>query len=339
MKNIAVIGCGSWGQNHIRVFKSLQDSKVISVVDINQSRLEIISRKYPELDIESNYLKILENPDVDAVVIATPTKTHYRIVRDALIANKHVLCEKPFCETGVQAKELVETAKERNCILMVGHTFLFNPGIMKIKEILDEGRLETLYYLFAIRNNYGPVRHDVNVAYDLASHDISIFNWLIGREPESVSATGAAFLQPKVEDVVFISLKYPKNVYAGIQASWLFPIKTRQISIVGSQKILTWDDCVLDTPIAIYDKGDNAPKEYRDYREFQRVSLWEGHVQCPKVDAEEPLMLQNQHFMECIQGSFSKVRSDGIFGVEVVRTLEAISLSMQNNGAPICLQQ
>lgn len=335
MIGIAVIGCGHWGPNHIRNFGILPGSRVIAAVDLDPSRLRRVQEMFSGVRCDQDYRRVLDDPQVDAVVVSTPTSTHYALAREAFQSGKHVLCEKPLCETSTQACELVELAHARDLILMVGHVFLFNAGIVKVKEILDAGELGSVHYLSAVRTNLGPIRNDVNAAYDLATHDISIFNWLLGSEPEFVSATGASFLQPGIEDVVFISLKYPDNVFASIQASWLNPKKVRQITVVGSQKMVTWDDLELNTPVAIYNRGANATQEYSDYGEFLRISMWDGDVRLPKVHFEEPLKVQDRHFLECIQGSVAEGRSGAVFSLGVVRTLEAVVYSVQRGGTPI----
>ncbi len=331
--NIAVVGCGNWGQNHVRNFAGLPGSTMIAAVDADETRRSRISEMFPGVRTERDYHQLLKDPGVDAVVIATPTDTHYQLVRDALSAGKHVLCEKPLCETTEQAQELDELARSRKLILMIGHVFLFNPGIVKVKELLDSNELGSLHYLSSVRTNLGPIRNDVNAAYDLATHDIAIFNWLLGTEPEFVSATGASILQPDIEDVVFASLVYPGNVIANIRCSWLDPKKVRQITVVGSQKMVTWDDLDTNTPVAIYEKGANANPDYNDYGEFLRISMWDGEVRLPKVHAEEPLKVQARYFLESLQKG-SLERSDSAFALGVVRVLEAITESLKASGKP-----
>jgi predicted dehydrogenase len=334
MFKIAVIGCGHWGPHHIRNFSGLPGSTVVSAVDLDAGRLARISEMFPAVKTERDYSKALEDSNIDAVAIATPTDTHYQLVREALIAGKHVLCEKPLCEKSFQAEELIELARNRGLILMVGHVFLFNPGIVKIKEILDAGELGALHYLSAIRTNLGPIRKDVNAAYDLATHDISIFNWLLESQPESVSATGASFLQPGIEDVVFISLTYPRNVIANIRCSWLDPKKVRQITVVGNRKMVTWDDLDPNRPVAIYEKGANAKEDYTGYGEFLRISMWDGDVRLPKVQADEPLKIQDRYFLNAVQQG-TLARSNGRFAVGVVKTLEAVSESLKSGGSRV----
>ena len=334
MIKLAVIGCGHWGPNHVRNFNALPESRVDTVADPDEGRLEYVRRMYPGLRCERDYQPIVDNPNIDAVVVATPVSTHYEIVRKSILAGKHVLCEKPLCKDSKQGEELVELARANGRLLMVGHVFLFNAGIAKLKELIDAGELGTLRYLSASRTNLGPIRSDVDVAYDLCSHDISIFNWLLGSEPEVVSATGASFVQPGVEDVVFVSMKYPGNVLTSISASWLDPKKVRQITAVGSRQMATWDDLQLTSPIAIYDKGANTAQDYEDYGEFLRLSMWDRDIRLPKVDFVEPLKAQAMEFLQSLQDGHSD-RSDGTFGLRVVRVLEAIAASMQEGGSPV----
>jgi predicted dehydrogenase len=276
----------------------------------------------------------VNDPNIDAVVISTPVSSHYEIVRESILAGKHVLCEKPLCKNSGQGEELVELACANRCLLMVGHVFLFNAGIAKLKELIDAGELGTLRYLLASRTNLGPIRSDVDLAYHLCSHDISIFNWLLGVEPEVVSATGASFVQSGVEDVAFVSMKYPGNVVASINASWLDPRKVRQITVVGNRQMATWDDLQPTAPIAIYDKGVNTIQDYGNFGEFLRLSMWEGDVRLPKVCFDEPLKVQAIEFLKSLQKGRVEC-ADGVFGLRVVKVLEAIAASMQQGGTPV----
>ena len=267
---LAIIGCGQWGFNHVRTFSNLPDSEVVGVADMSPERLQMVKQQFPDIQCDTDYLNLLRTTDAEAVVIATPASTHYPLVLRAIELGKHVLCEKPLCESAEEAQKLAELASSCGLVLMVGHVFLFNPGAVKLKELITAGELGRPYYMSAVRTNLGPIRSDVNAAYDLAAHDISIFNWLLESSPESVSATGASFLRPGIEDVVFISLKYPNGTLANIQVSWFSPKKVRQITVVGSRKMANWDDMELNMPISIFDKGVNSDLEYRDYGEFLR---------------------------------------------------------------------
>ena len=334
MYNLAVIGCGRWGPNHVRVFNGLKESKVSAVADPDPKRLERVYEAFPSIRCEQDYRDVLGDPTIDAVVVATPTGTHHQLVKESIFAGKHVLCEKPLCENSVQAKELIELAAEHGRLLMVGHVFLFNPGIVKAKEIVDSSELGSLRYLSAVRTNLGPIRDDVNAAYDLATHDISIFNWLLNDEPEIVSAVGASYIQSGIEDVVSICLQYPRNVLATILVSWLDPRKVRQITVVGSRKMVTWDDLNQVSPIAVHDKGANPVEDYRDFAEFIRLSMWDKDITMPKVEFGEPLRLQAAEFIRSLQQGYVE-RSNGEFSAGVVRVLEAIQTSLQTGGVPV----
>jgi predicted dehydrogenase len=329
---LAVIGCGRWGPNHLRTFQSLPGSSVGMVVDPDTKRLASIRQANPDLRCEQDHWAAFDDPTIDAVVVATPMSTHYQLVRDAMLSGKHVLCEKPLCETVKEGEELLELAEANRRLLMVGHVFLFNAGIERLRELVHGGELGRLYYLAAARTNLGPIRPDANAAYDLATHDIAIFNWIIGAQPEAASATGASFLQPDVEDVVFISLRYPGNVAAAIQASWLDPKKVRQITVVGSERMATWDDLQLNTPMAIFDKGAKVVTDYGDFGEFLRLSTWDGDVRLPKIGSEEPLKAQARQFLDFLERGRVE-RSDGAFALGVVKTLEAVAASIRSGGS------
>lgn len=337
MIGISVVGCGHWGPNHVRVFNSFADASVKQIVDPDEKRLARVRAQFPEIPCARDCRVTLRDPEIDAMVIATPTSTHYPLVKEALRAGKHVLCEKPLSETAAEADELEDLARKSGRILMVGHTFLFNGGIAKLKSLCGSGEIGRTQYLAASHTNLGPIRSDVNAAYDLASHDISIFNWLLESEPEVVSATGQSFLQRGIEDVVFLSLRYPSEVLASIRASWLDPKKVRQITVVGSKRMVTWDDLEPTSPITIYDKGALAEPEHNDYGEFLRVSMWDGDIVSPKVEQEEPLRVQDRHFLETIAGATP--RSTGRFAAGVVRTLEAVAKSLKLGGAPVAIDK
>jgi hypothetical protein len=310
-------------------------SRVVAVADTDAARVQRVTSGTTALRSYATAEALLADPGVDAVVISTPTSTHYALVKAALLAGRHVLCEKPLCLSSREADELVRLSDERRRVLMVGHVFLFNPGLVKIKELLSAGELGEPRYLSAVRTNLGPFRRDVNAGWDLASHDIAIFNWLLGCEPESVSAMGASFLQPGVEDVVNITLKYPGNIMATVLSSWLDPKKVRQLTLVGSAKMVTWDDLNLTSPVAIYEKGAKTETDVSTYGEFLRISMWEGDVRLPKVVQAEPLRVQGEYFLQSINDR-SLDRGGGKFAAGVVRVLEQASAALAaNSGRPI----
>lgn len=334
MTKVIVVGAGHWGPLHVRVFNALPGARVTAVVDSDRKRLERVRQLHPGTTCATDLAKVLKSPRADAVVIATPSSTHFDLVRRCLEAGLHVLCEKPLCLKASEALKLGALARRKKRVLMTGHVFLFNAGIVKLKELADSGELGDIRYLSFTRTNLGPIRSDVNVAYDLASHDVSIANWLLGAGPVRVSATGAVFLQKGVQDVVFASLAYPKGALAHIHASWLNPKKVRQLTVVGSKKMVVWDDLELNTPLAVYDRGAQVTPEYSSYGEFLRVSMWDADVRLPKVRAEEPLKVQNEHFLEAVRTG-RVGRSDPAFSAGVVRALEAVDASLARNGAPV----
>ncbi|HEV2523216.1 MAG TPA: Gfo/Idh/MocA family oxidoreductase [Candidatus Acidoferrales bacterium] len=334
MINIGLIGCGQWGNNHIRVFHGLRECRVVAAADQSVERLTRVQQQYPAIECIPDVGELLARPDIHAVIVATPAATHYSIVTEALHARKHVLCEKPLCMNTLEARKLYDLAFASGVVLSVGHVFLYNAGIAKLKELIEAGHVGDLYYVSATRTNLGPIREDVNVSYDLATHDISIFNWLLDAIPETVTATGASFIQPQLEDVIFITLRYPRGTIGAVQTSWLSPRKVRKIALVGSRKMVTWDDLELNTPVAIYDRGANAKLEYNEYGEFLRISMWDGDVRLPSVAREEPLRTQDMAFLRSIrEGTVD--RNGCEFVVGVVRVLEAVAESLRRGGDPV----
>ncbi len=334
--SIGVVGCGHWGPNHVRVFSQLRESQVLACADPDEKRLQGIQSQYPSVRTFTDFRKMLGEVPLDAVVISAPTRFHAGLVKEALGAGCHVLCEKPLCLDPDEGHELVEFASKCGRILMVGHVFLFNSGIRRLKELLRQPDIGAVNYLRATRTNLGPVRYDVNSVYDLATHDISIFNYLLDARPLSVSAVGGCFLQKSIEDVAFISMRYPGNRLAHIQVSWLDPKKLREIVVVAERRMLVWDDLGSQGPITIYDKGIDRPSDYSDYGQFQLLAR-EGDVTMPRVKLEEPLKAQNRFFLESIR-SGQLASNDGPFAVDVLRVLRAIDQSLKSNGALVDVQ-
>jgi predicted dehydrogenase len=330
---LAVVGCGHWGPNHIRNFRALSGVNVTWAVDRDPQRLKYVSSQYDHLATTDSVEEMLTDKSVSGVVVATPTGTHFEVCLKAIEAGKHVLCEKPLATTSRECEQLIDAASERGVVLMVGHVFLFNGGILKLKELNSYNDLGRLYYASAVRTNLGPIRDDVNASVDLASHDISIFNFLFGSAPISASACGHSYLKQGVEDVVFITLTYPNEMIAGIEVSWLNPQKVRRITLVGDKKMVTWDDLSSSGAITIYDKGVIREPYYDSYGEFHLLAR-EGDVTIPKLQLEEPLKRQARFFIDAL-GKKSATVCSGERGWEVVRTLEAINESMEKGGAPV----
>ncbi|MFN2427477.1 MAG: Gfo/Idh/MocA family protein [Candidatus Binatia bacterium] len=331
---VAVVGCGHWGPNHIRAFMSLPGSRVTRAVDPSTTRCEHMARVYAGLKTSAKLDDVLEDPAVDAVVIATPAVTHFEIARAAVAAGKHVLCEKPLCLTSGECETLIALARRRGVVLMTGHVFLFNGGILKLRELIASGELGRIHYATAVRTNLGPIRQDVNVAYDLASHEVSIFNHLFDAVPQRVAAVGRGCLTGKTEDVVFVTLWYPDGVIASVTASWLSPKKVREITLVGDAKMATWDDLAV-RPVSIHDQGALVEPYYENFGEFQ-LTVRDGDVTIPRISPEEPLRRQAQFFLEAVRSGSAGICS-GERAWEVVRTLEAISESIREDGMPVSI--
>lgn len=337
MINVGVIGCGHWGPNHIRVFTQLVNSQVPMCADLSEDRINAINALYPQTQGVSDYKLILSNKDIEAVCIATPTDSHFIIVKEALEKGKHVLCEKPLTMDEQECQELVDLAQGKNKILMVGHVFLFNTGILHLKEYIQNGEVGSVHYAHSKRTNLGPFRYDVNAMWDLAPHDISIFNYLFDGCPLSVTARGQRCLGTSLDDIAFITLEYPNSILVNIHVSWLDPKKIRQITIVGDKKMVIWDDLDSAGPIKLYDKHvERTSTFYQTYGEFQLLSR-EGSITIPKVVSCEPLKKQNRYFLNCIENGRTPDITDAKKALDVVKTLCAIQQSMEKKGEPVFL--
>jgi predicted dehydrogenase len=310
----------------------------LAVADSNTEHLAQVEESVPRLVCMPNYLGVLRDERISAIVVATPGSTHFPIVRDALAAGKHVLCEKPLCESSTDAAALVALAARRRRVLMVGHTFLFDPGIVALKKLLKTGQTGGIRYLSSDRTNLGPIRTDVNAAADLATHDIAIFNFLLDSEPQLVSASGACFLRKGIEDVVSIVLRYPGHVLATLHASWLHPRKTRRIAVVGTRRMATWDGLDPENPLVLYDKGARAEVARKGGTLPASGSMWDGEICRPRIVPGEPLKLQAAHFLARIRKREFDGLSDGRFALGVVRVLEAIGDSIRANGSPVTVR-
>lgn len=333
---IGVVGCGHWGPNHIRAFLGLTGASVLRAADPSPERREHVARTHPGVAVSAGLEPLLSDPAIGAVVVATPASTHVPIVRAALEAGKHVLCEKPLCLASADAEELGALAASRGLVLMTGHIFLFNGGIRKLRELVASGDLGRMHYATAVRTNLGPIRHDVNVALDLASHEVSIFNHLFDAVPVRVAATGRGCLDARREDFVFLTLWYPGSILASVTASWLSPKKVREITLVGDRRMATWNDLAAG-PVSVYDKGADkavaAEPYYENFGEFQLL-VREGDVTIPRVSAEEPLRVQARYFLDAVRSGDAGLCDAGR-AADVIRVLEAVSASLAADGAPV----
>ena len=336
MITIAQLGCGYWGPNLLRNFSAQGDCQVKWVADQDPQRRAYVEANYPKTQTTSNWQAAITDPDVQAVVIATPASTHYRLAKAALELGKHVFVEKPLAMCVQEADELAALATSRGLRLMVGDTFLYNAAVRYIRRVLAEGELGQIYYIYSQRLNLGQVRTDVNAWWNLAPHDVSILLYLLdGEPPVSVSARGVAYLQPDIEDVVFATLTWKNGVAAHIQVSWLDPGKTRKVTLVGSRKMIVYDD-VSDDKIAVLDKGiDRVPRagERMDYDQLNNYQFLHraGDVLLPRIDFKEPLKVETAHFLDCIRTGQTPL-SGPQHGRRVVSILEAGQRSLRSGG-------
>ena len=330
---IAIIGCGYWGMNYVRIFGELPDSRVVAVCDQSADRLKEVARRFPGVYLTTQIQDATSQPGVDAVIVCTEATTHYNVTSRLLSAGKHVLVEKPLTTTASDAEKLIELAESNSAILMVGHTFLFNAGIRKVKEYVRKGD-GRVYYLYARRTNLGPIRRDVNALWDLAPHDIAIFNYLLDSVPEWVSATGGKVLRNCRDDVGFISLGYPGNILGHIHVSWADPDKAREVVVVRSDKRIVFNDLNGQEQVRVYEKGvspvDQEPMNYGEFH-FQ---IRDGDIVSPRIEACEPLKNQCRHFLECVRSGQRPI-SGGKEGRDVVRVLEAVNRSIEYKGLQV----
>lgn len=336
MIRVVVIGAGHWGPNLIRNFENPPRSTVTWVVDRDEGRLAQVRSRYPDVRLTADADEALADDEVDAVVIATPTTTHFQLVRAALERGKHVLVEKPITDSPEHGQILVDLAAANDRVLMVGHVFVYNPGVEKVKECLSEGMLGRVFYISMVRTNLGPIRFDVNAAWDLASHDISIANYWLDSEPESASAVGGTWINDGIEDAVFATLRYPSGVLVNLHSSWLNPRKSRDITVVGDRRMLTLDDMNVSEPLRIYDKGitdETFTPGFVDTFASFRASVREGAITIPRIAPGEPLRSECDHFIACVADGQSP-RTGGAEGLAVVRALDAIARSARAGGHP-----
>jgi predicted dehydrogenase len=333
---VAVLGAGHWGPNLIRNFDGHPATDVVWVADRDPRRLAAVGRRYPRTRLTEDPLEAVRQSDVDAVVIATPTITHFQLVRAALEAGKHVLVEKPLATTLAQAEELCELAEHAKRVLLVDHVFLYNSAVLRAKAYLDAGELGRPFYIACVRTNLGPIRADVNAAWDLAAQDVSILGYWLDAMPLSVSASGGTWINAGVEDAVFATLRYPGDILAHVHCSWLHPRKTREITIIGERKMLTYDDMNWNEPIRLFDKQVAEPQSdsFDDTIVKFRSSIREGDIVTPKVAINEPLQAVCDHFVACITEG-AEPRSPGRQGAAVVRVLEAVTRSIAARGAEV----
>jgi predicted dehydrogenase len=333
MTTVAQIGCGYWGPNLLRNLNALPDCRVKYVVDASPDRRGFVTKTYPSVGAVADVREAFGDPEVSAVVIATPAHTHAAMALEALRAGKHVFVEKPLATSVAEVDELAAAADERSLVLMVGHTFLYNAAVRYLRELIQSGSLGEIYYIYSHRLNLGVVRQDVDALWNLAPHDVSIINYLLGSGPLGVSATGTDYLQPGIADVVFMQLDYPGKARGSVHVSWLDPNKTRKMTVVGSRKMVVYDD-VADDKITIYDKGVDAGQPAMPFDKPGPLKYRAGDILLPRIDFTEPIRTQLQHYLECVRTGRRPI-SDAANGRDVVAALEAASASMRAQGARV----
>lgn len=340
MINVGVVGCGYWGPKHIRNFHELSEANLSAVCDLDENKLRQVQTQYPHIRTTSDYETFLKD-GVDAVVIATTVDSHYKLAREALLRGKHVLIEKPMTSNSQEALELIQLSKERNLVLMAGHTYEYHPAVTFLRETIKSGELGEIYTIDSDRLNLGLFRPDVNVLWDLAPHDICIMLSLLGENPIAVSARGSHHVSSSVYDVAYLELIFPSGASGNIHVSWLHPRKIRQLTIVGSKKMAVYDDVSDTEKIHIYDKGLAIPNHNGNGNGHNKFSAWPlnyryGDVVIPFISGAEPLKLECTHFIKCIKESKAP-RSDGISGLKVTQILEAADRSLANSGQRVKL--
>ena len=335
---IGVIGVGRWGPNIVRALTANPSTAVAQIVDLDEVRLDLIGEQFPDVPTSSDIKAVLEDPTVSAVALATPGTSHFELARKAMEAGKHVFVEKPLTTSVDDAHRLSTMARDKGLVLMVGHVFVYNQAVQYIRGMIATGELGNVYHCSSLRTNLGPFLNDINAAWDLACHDISIANYWLGSAPVAVRATGGSWVHKPIEEVVFAMLRYPGDVLVSIHVSWVSPVKRREITLVGDQAMLTFDDSNLSEPIRIYNTGvppvnreELTPNE--GYVSF-RSSVREGDILIPKVHHREPLMIEMNAFVDAIRDG-KETLSDGWAGLEVVKVLNALTRSLEESGREV----
>jgi predicted dehydrogenase len=332
---IGVIGCGYWGPNLLRNFAENERARLRWMCDLDATRLEALGRRYPSAETTRDYKQMLADAELEAVVIATPVATHYNFAREALMAGKHVLIEKPFTASVREAEELIELAARERRILMVDHTFVYTGAVHKIKEIVESGELGELLYFDSTRINLGLFQQDINVVWDLAPHDLSIMDYIIGRKPVGLTATGSCHIERGIENIAYVMLRFEDEFIAHFHFNWLSPVKIRRTLIAGSRKMVVYDDIEPTEKLRVYDKGvttnRRADEVDRETAYKTLVSYRTGDVWVPKLDSTEALKYVCQEFLSAITEGRPPL-TDGEAGLRVVRLLEAAQASINEGG-------
>ncbi len=333
MIDIAVVGAGAWGRNHIRVFSELPNVRLKYICDRDPSRLSSLQKSHPQSKMVEDLKPILRDPEVKGVVVASSAVSHYSLSKEVLMADRDVLVEKPMALSAKDAEEMLEVAERRKRILMVGHLLIYHPVVDRLKEMVTSGELGKLYYIYTQRVNLGIIRQDENALLSFAPHDLSVILYLLEEEPIAVTAHGESYIQEGIEDVVFLGLQFADGKMAHIHLSWLDPHKLRRITIVGAKKMVVFDDMEAAEKLKIYDKGVKN-LSYDTYGEY--LSLRFGDITIPSIKIAEPLRAEAEHFIQSIE-SRKEPKTGGGDGLKVVRILMAAQESLKKKGYPIRL--
>ncbi len=331
---IAIAGVGGWGKNLARNFHQLAEADLRYVCDVDQAKLDQVARQLPGARLTLDYDAVLRDPDVEAVVVATPAPRHYALCKAALEAGKDVFVEKPFTLEIAHAEELIRLAESARRVLMVGHLLEYHPVVNRLQQMVQREELGRLHYLYTQRVNLGTVRADENALWNFAPHDISVIMFLLGAAPTDVAARGPCYLQKGVEDVVFLSMNFDGRAMAHVHVSWLDPHKIRKLTLVGDRKMAVFDDLEANEKLRVYDKGAQVSQDYNTFAEY--VGLRFGDITMPYIKVGEPLQIECRHFLECVR-TRSRPLSDGVDGLRVVRVLDAAQRSLRQNGEPVRL--
>lgn len=330
MINCGLLGFGYWGPNIARSLGRLGNAKLVAICDLSKNKLKEAKILYPQAKVTNNPDEIIKDPDIDAIIIATPANTHFELAKKALKSGKHILIEKPITISSKEAFKLKNLNEKVKKIVMAGHTFEYNPTVLKMKKIIQSDNFGKVYYIYSTRVNLGQIRGDVNALWNLAPHDISIINFLLDASPIEVKASGASFLQKGIEDVVFLLLKYPNNVLVEVHVSWLDPAKERNMTVVGSKKMLVFDDLDNEMPLKIYEKYVDTGEVAKGLSTEYKIKLHSGDIYIPQIENKEPLLEELKHFIECIEKN-KNPRTDIISGLNVVKVLEISQKSLRKN--------
>ena len=337
MIKIGVIGYGYWGPNLVRTFAEAQHGTIVAVSDLDPKKLATVNKRYPAVKTTNDFHDLLRNPEIDAIAIATPVSTHFEFAMAALKAGKHVWLEKPMTETSLQARKLVDEAAKRNLVLFVDHTFVYTGAVRKMGDVIKSGDLGRVYYYDSIRVNLGLFQRDVNVISDLAVHDFSILDYLLGEHPVAISASGINHFPGTPANLAYITLFYDSGTIAHVNVSWLAPVKVRQILLGGSKKMITYDDLEPSEKVKIYDKGISFTEDPKQIQEM-RVGYRTGDMWAPKLDGTEALRLAGDHYIDCIINKKTP-QTDGALGLRVVELIEAATSSMRGRGETVYIQK